>query len=352
MDALERYHGTNVSYIMSGSGIRAGHGRTVVTPPSLVRPSRLNKLFTWLRSPLSPPPTTPVPNLVVANDPLLLIRYLLQRPRTAPVAYYFQGVRWRTIHSILDVFGAALWTLERMAMLLSDAVIVPAEESMPAVRRTLGLPGVRKRVFVVPNAVPDRFFAQSGREARRRRMDIVFSGRITQTKHPVELVAAFGDVLKRFSDATLTMAYPKTQCDGTILERIRSSSARMGVRFLSVDSPDKMIPIYKNASCLVLPSDFEMSSLAVLEAAACGTPCLSTAVGDAQRVLGGVDSRLIIRGTDRVAIADAVSRFLAVPVQKRATIGRSLRRKVAASHTMRAAARTAREIFQHMRNPV
>jgi glycosyltransferase involved in cell wall biosynthesis len=78
---------------------------------------------------------------------------------------------------------------------------------------------------------------------------------------------------------------------------------------------DERLPLYYQAAdCFVLPSvELEGFGLATLEALACGTPVLGTAVGGTVEVLGNLDRRLLLKSPAAEDIAAGILGHLAAP---------------------------------------
>jgi glycosyltransferase involved in cell wall biosynthesis len=68
------------------------------------------------------------------------------------------------------------------------------------------------------------------------------------------------------------------------------------VELLALDNvPHEEVPVYLNAcEALLMTSEFEASPVTVREALACNIPVLSTAVGDVESVLEGIEGCYII----------------------------------------------------------
>lgn len=83
------------------------------------------------------------------------------------------------------------------------------------------------------------------------------------------------------------------------------------VELLTLDNvPHEDVPVYMNASeALLMTSEFEASPVTVREALACNIPVLSTAVGDVESVMEGIEGCYIIE-PDAGDIADKLEAIL------------------------------------------
>lgn len=85
------------------------------------------------------------------------------------------------------------------------------------------------------------------------------------------------------------------------------------IELIALDNvPHERVPMYMNASDLMLmTSAFEASPVTVREALACNVPVVSTAVGDVEDVLSGIDGcHVVDAAADAGTIADAVDKVL------------------------------------------
>ncbi len=85
------------------------------------------------------------------------------------------------------------------------------------------------------------------------------------------------------------------------------------VRFLGRRPPDRLAALYSAADVLVLASGSEGWANVLLEAMACGTPVVASAVGGTPEVVAAPEAGRLISERTPEAIADAVSTLLADP---------------------------------------
>jgi glycosyltransferase involved in cell wall biosynthesis len=100
------------------------------------------------------------------------------------------------------------------------------------------------------------------------------------------------------------------------------------VRFLDPVPQEELVPLYQACAVFVLPSLNDVYPNAVLEAMACGRPCVVTdAVGVAELVLEA-DAGLVVPPDNPEALAAAISEVLAMPASQRDEMGARGRRIV------------------------
>jgi glycosyltransferase involved in cell wall biosynthesis len=97
------------------------------------------------------------------------------------------------------------------------------------------------------------------------------------------------------------------------------------VRFLDQRPQEELISLYQRCALFVLPSQRDVYPNAVLEAMACARPVVVTSgVGVAELVAASGGGSVIAPG-DAKALADAISRLLALPEDERDRIGMNAR---------------------------
>ncbi len=96
--------------------------------------------------------------------------------------------------------------------------------------------------------------------------------------------------------------------------RISRLNLEKNVRLLGFVPDDKLPLIYRAADFSVMPSQsLEGFGLSAVESLAAGTPVLVTPVGGLPEVVRDLDSRLVTRGFDARALADAISEAILNP---------------------------------------
>jgi glycosyltransferase involved in cell wall biosynthesis len=166
---------------------------------------------------------------------------------------------------------------------------------------------VRKKSVVLPNPLESEKFAGLKEELTRRKV-IVSVGRLTPPKEQGVLIKAFSKVLETFSDYELTIFG-----EGPEMENLRALAKSIGVGN-SVNLPgfsENIISEIFDASVFVLSSKYEGMPNALMEAMACGLPCVSTDcdMGPRELIKDG-DSGLLVPVGDVEAMAEAIVKIL------------------------------------------
>ena len=212
--------------------------------------------------------------------------------------------------------GAA-WVALRRALYPRAAAVVVQTESVAAWARRFC-----PRVHVIPNFVerPARL-ASPGVEAGPR--ELVAMGRLAPEKGFDLLIAAFGRVAARHPDWSLTILG-----EGAERARLEAQVEELGLRG-RVGLPGRVSDTEARlaaAHAFALPSRYEGFPNALLEAMACGLPCVAfdCASGPADIVTDGADG-VLVRPGDVGALAAALDRTMGSPAE-RAALGDAARR--------------------------
>lgn len=169
----------------------------------------------------------------------------------------------------------------------------------------------RARVWFVPNAISERFFALPRVPEPRT---ILFAGVVSPRKGAYELVQAVARVRRSLPDVRLRLA-GDTRTYPDYVSRIRRLVTEQGlegnVQFLGPLSESDILNEYARAAVLALSSWQETLPAAVAQAMAAGVPVVSTAVGGIPDVIRDGETGLLARPGDVAGLADALLRVLA-----------------------------------------
>lgn len=103
----------------------------------------------------------------------------------------------------------------------------------------------------------------------------------------------------------------------------------------------------RSLDVFVLSSDSEQHPLALLEAMACGLPCISTRVGSVEQVLDGGNCGLIVPPGDMTALADAIRRLFRDTVLRQ-KLGAAGRRRVCQHYSLKRMLQAYDALYRHL----
>lgn len=191
--------------------------------------------------------------------------------------------------------------LERTAMEMADAVIAVSKETKADILRLFDIPA--ERVPIIYNGIDLAEYRAVDDVAALERFGIdatrpyvLFVGRIARQKGIVHLVNAIQHLNPGFQ-IVLCAGAPDTP---EIAEEMKAAveaarTAREGVIWVEemVDTPTK-VALYSHAGVFVCPSIYEPFGIINLEAMACGTAVVASAVGGIKEVVvDGETGRLV-----------------------------------------------------------
>jgi len=188
-------------------------------------------------------------------------------------------------------YQLSLW-MERTAIHEADAVVAVSEETRADVLRLFRIPS--ERVHVIHNGIdPDEYRRTEASDALSRRgVDparpfVLFVGRIARQKGILHLVRAIQH-LDPSLQVVLCAGAPDTP---EILEEMTAlvaeiSKSRQGIFWIPEMLPRaEVIQFYSHAAVFCCPSVYEPFGIINLEAMACGTPVVASAVGGIKEVV-------------------------------------------------------------------
>lgn len=180
------------------------------------------------------------------------------------------------------------------------------------------------RIYVAPPGVDLERFRPGDRAAAKERFGfsddplVVFVGRLQPFKGTDIAVDALGHLKRMVPDARLAIVggdSPRGNRGERM--RLRLAARRLGVsdrlRFIEPVAHNELPELYRAADVVVVPSASESFGLVALEAQACGTPVVATAVGGLRSIVRDGETGYLVSRRDSRSFAAALSRVLADP---------------------------------------
>jgi D-inositol-3-phosphate glycosyltransferase len=205
----------------------------------------------------------------------------------------------------------------------SDAILASCVAEADELVRLYGADP--NRVEIVAPGVDHAFFSPGDRRGARfalRHLDLgdgpvlLFVGRIQPLKGLDVAVRALAELQR--PDATLVVVGGASGTEGrNEVERIGKLVADLGldaqVRFVDPVPHHLLSTYYRAADVCLVPSRSESFGLVALEAAACGTPVVASAVGGLRSLVEHDRTGYLVEGRDPADFAAHVAEILAVP---------------------------------------
>ena len=236
----------------------------------------------------------------------------------APLEYLSR--RGMSEHHRTGLVGRAvqlmLWKIERACLLRATRIHVLSEFSATQLRELYRIPS--GRIVKIPGGADiQRFQPAPDRQSVRKDLGLPTGSPVLLTVRNLEARMGLDTLIRAM--AILSQQSPGMLLliggAGSLRGALESLSASLGlqatVRFLGFIPEPDLPRYYQAADLFVLPTrELEGFGLTTVEALACGTPVLGTAVGATPEILLGLDASLVLRESSPQAMAEDIRRIL------------------------------------------
>lgn len=210
----------------------------------------------------------------------------------------------------------------------SDVILANSVEEVAQLEELYGADP--RRIEIVPPGVEHAFFSPGDPRGARAALGIgdhpvlLFVGRIQPLKGLQVAVGALAALGR--PDAELVVVGGPSGTEGDLeLAAVLALADRLGVRhrirFVAPQAHHLLSTYYRAADVVLVPSRSESFGLVALEAAACGTPVVATAVGGLRTLVEDGRTGFLVDQRDPLAFAAAVHTVLDDPALAR-SLGR------------------------------
>jgi D-inositol-3-phosphate glycosyltransferase len=206
-------------------------------------------------------------------------------------------------------------------MACSDAVLASSLSEADQIVSSYAVDA--RRVEILAPGVDHALFSPGDRAQARRAVGLdpssrvlLFAGRIQRLKGLDLAVESLARLRRR--DAFLVVVGGPSGAHGdTELARVRRLAKELGlddrVRFVQPQPHETLSTYYRAADVCLVPSRSESFGLVALEAAACGTPVIASAVGGLRSLVDDGVTGFLVDGRDSNAFASRIDRVLDEP---------------------------------------
>ena len=183
-------------------------------------------------------------------------------------------------------------------------------------------PGLTE-IMVIRNGIDAARWQYAPRRRRTGPAELLFVGRLEYEKGVHDVIAALPRIRRTHPGTTLTIAGEGTQQDW-LVEQARKHKVIKATRFIGHLDHDELLAALHRADAAVLPSHYEPFGLAALEAAAAGTPLVTSNIGGLGEAVINGQTGVSCAPRDVAGLAAAVRTVLDDPdaAQQRALAAR------------------------------
>jgi glycosyltransferase involved in cell wall biosynthesis len=199
----------------------------------------------------------------------------------------------------------------------SDSVIVFSEMQKKLVHDKYYV--LNNHISIIPNGVAEDFFYTKVRSLPKRKLNLLYVGRLATQKKVERLVEAM-PLLK--SPAQLTIVG-----DGEDMEKLIKISIKLklkNITFTGRKNGTELREYYKNADAFVISSDREGMPLVVLEAMAAGLPIVASNVIGLNELVDGTG--ILVNNPSPKTFAESIDKLWQNPLQLRKLSDKSLKK--------------------------
>ena len=239
----------------------------------------------------------------------------------------------------------------------SDAVLASCTVEADQIASLYG--GEPGRIRIVPPGVDHAFFGPGHRPQARRALGLplggrllLFVGRIQPLKCADVAIETLAELRESGGEPyrLVVVGGPSGPHGEKSLQGLHDAADARGVRehvhFVAPQPHELLSSYYRAADVCIVPSRSESFGLVALEAAACGTPVVASAVGGLTTLVDHGHTGFLVDDPDPVAYAAAVRRTFDEPLAAERFSTASVLR--ARRYTWRAAARTLVELHDEL----
>ncbi len=189
----------------------------------------------------------------------------------------------------------------------ADKIVVWTEGEADFFAAEMGV-ATDKLAVVAPGVDTDLFHYTASMSEKPEPKRVLYVGRLDALKGVDLLIDAFSCLIKRGVDAELQIVGGGSADEfRRVLGRISDLRLSDRVKMPGVLPQSELVDVYSSATCIVAPSFHETFGLAVLEAAACGTPAVAADVDGLRSIVVDGETGYLIQDRDPEQYADRIA---------------------------------------------
>ena len=263
------------------------------------------------------------PDVVHAHD------WLVAHPAIA-LAQFYDVPMVSTIHAteagrhsgwVTGTLSRQVHAVESWLVRESDSLITCSASMSDEITELFG-PGLAETT-VIRNGIDAARWPFAARRPRTGPAELLYVGRLEYEKGVHDVIAALPRIRRTRPGTTLTIAGEGTQQDW-LIDQARKHRVIKATRFVGRLDHDELLAVLHRADAAVLPSHYEPFGLVALEAAAAGTPLVTSNIGGLGEAVINGETGMSCPPRDVTRLANAVIAVLDDPAaaQRRAKAAR------------------------------
>ncbi|MBV8785354.1 MAG: glycosyltransferase family 4 protein [Mycobacterium sp.] len=263
------------------------------------------------------------PDVVHAHD------WLVAHPAIA-LAQFYDVPMVSTIHAteagrhsgwVSGAISRQVHAVESWLVRESDSLITCSASMTEEITELFG-PGLAE-ITVICNGIDAARWPFAERRPRSGPAELLYLGRLEYEKGVHEAIAALPRIRRTHPGTTLTVAGEGTQL-GWLVEQARKHRVLKAIRFVGHLEHAELLEVLHRADAAVLPSHYEPFGIVALEAAAAGTPLVTSNIGGLGEAVINGQTGVSCPPRDVAGLAAAVRTVLDDPdaAQRRARAAR------------------------------
>jgi glycogen synthase len=218
------------------------------------------------------------PDVVHAHD------WLVAHPAIA-LAQFYDVPMVSTIHAteagrhsgwVSGAISRQVHAVESWLVRESDSLITCSASMTDEITELFG-PGLAQ-ITVICNGIDAARWPFAERRPRSGPAELLYLGRLEYEKGVHDAIAALPRIRRTHPGTTLTIAGEGTQL-GWLVEQARKHRVLKAIRFVGHLEHAELLEVLHRADAAVLPSHYEPFGIVALEAAAAGTPLVTSNIG-------------------------------------------------------------------------
>jgi len=263
------------------------------------------------------------PDVVHAHD------WLVAHPAITLAQYYDVPIV-STIHAteagrhsgwVAGAISRQVHAVESWLVRESDSLISCSVSMADEITELFG-PGLAE-ITVIPNGIETARWPFAARRPRSGPAELLYLGRLEYEKGVHDAIAALPRIRRTHPGTTLTIAGEGTQ-QGWLIEQARKHRVLKAIRFVGHLEHAELLNVLHRADAAVLPSRYEPFGIVALEAAAAGTPLVTSNIGGLGEAVINGQTGVSCAPRDVAGLAAAIRTVLDDPqaAQRRADAAR------------------------------